>query len=194
MYKVRTIALLQFISVCLLWLGIVICAHAEVSIDGVESKVRDNMLACLRLDDDNCDAPDWRVRRLFADSDKEIQKALEVVGYYNIEIEKMLKTGEKCWEASFVITPGKPVLLRKVTIEIDTNGVEEAVLESATHDCVLQPGDVLQHANYDACRRRIARLAESRGYFSARYTERRIDVYPDEHAADITLLLVTGPR
>ena len=193
-YKVRIIAILRFVPVCLLWLGIVFCTHAEVSIDGVEAQVRDNILAYLRLDDETCDAPDWRVRRLFADSEKEIRKALEVVGFYNVEIEKKLKTGDRCWQASFVITPGQPVLLRNVSIEIDTNGVQDAELESAIHKCALNPGDVLQHANYDACRRKISRIAESRGYFSARYSERRIDVYPDEHAADIRLLFVTGPR
>ena len=193
-YKVRTIARLQLMSVCLLWLGTVFCTHAAVTIDGVESKVRENILAYLRLDDETCDAPDWRVRRLFIDSEKEIREALEVVGYYNIQIEKTLKTGGTCWQASYVITPGRPVLLRKVSMEIDTDGVEDTELEAATRKCALQPGDVLQHANYDSCRRKITRLAETRGYFSARYSERRIDVYPDEHAADITLHLVTGPR
>jgi len=194
MYKVRTIARLQLMSVCLLWLGTVFCTNAAVTIDGVESKVRDNILAYLRLDDETCDAPDWRVRRLFADSENEIREALGVVGFYSAKIEKTLKTGDSCWQANFVITPGQPVLLRNVSIEIDTDGAKDAELESAMQKCALNTGDVLQHANYDACRRKIARLAETRGYFSARYTKRRLDVYPDEHAADITLLFVTGPR
>jgi translocation and assembly module TamA len=169
-------------------------ACAGVSISGVEQPFIDNILAYLRLDDEACDAPDWRVRRLFTDSEKEIREALEVVGYYDIEIEKTLKTGEACWQASFVITPGQPVLLRNVSIVIDSQGIKDAELEGAAQACDLHPGDVLNHASYDACRRKIVRLAESRGYFAAEYIERRIDVYPDEHAADITLLFVTGPR
>jgi translocation and assembly module TamA len=193
-HKARRIALLQLVSVCVLWLGGIYAAQAEVSISGVEPPIRDNILAYLRLDDEACDAPDWRVRRLFADSEKEIREALEVVGFYNIEIEKTLKTGDTCWQANFAITPGKPVVLRNVSIEIDSGVAQDAELENATRKCALHPGDVLQHANYDACRRRITRVAESRGYFAAEFIERRIDVYPNKYAADITLLFATGPR
>ncbi len=192
--KVWTSIQKRFVLVCMLWLGILFCAHAEVSISGVESQVRDNILAYLRLDDEACDAPDWRVRRLFADSETEIREALEVTGYYNVEIEKTLTKGDTCWQASFVVKPGQPVVLRNVSIKIDTGGAQDSELQSMIQKCALQAGDVLQHATYDACRRKITRAAESRGYFAARFIERRIDVYPDEYAADITLHFVTGPR
>jgi translocation and assembly module TamA len=193
-HKGRKKSLRQLVSVFVLWLGCIYGAQAELSISGVEPPVRDNILAYLRLDDEACDAPDWRVRRLFADSEKEIREALEVVGFYNIEIEKTLKTGDTCWQANFAIAPGKPVVLRNVSIKIDSGSAQDAELESATRKCALHPGDVLQHANYDACRRRITRLAERRGYFAAEFKERRIDVYPDEYAADITLHFATGRR
>ena len=66
-------------------------AQAEVSLNGIEPGQRDNILAYMRLDDETCDAPDWRVRRLFAEAEKEIRAALEVVGYYNVSINKQLQ-------------------------------------------------------------------------------------------------------
>ena len=182
------------VLVCLLCLGIVFCARAEVSIIGVEPPIRDNILAYLRLDDELCDAPSWRVRRLFIDAEKEIREALEVVGYYNAGINKKLETGGTCWQANFVITPGQPVVLRNVSIKIDTGDVQDSELEKVVLNCALNPGDILQHANYEACRRRITRAAQDRGYFAAEFIERRIDVYPSEYAADITLHFNTGPR
>ena len=193
-HKTRTTALMRLVLVCMLWLGELHAAHAEVSISGVDAKIRDNILAYLRLDDETCDAPDWRIRRLFSDAETEIREAFEVVGFYNVEIEKKLETGDTCWQANFVITPGQPVVLRTVSIEINTGGAQDTELEKATRECALHSGDVLQHANYDACTRRIARETRDRGYFSAEFIERRIDVFPDEHAADIRLYLVTGPR
>jgi translocation and assembly module TamA len=175
-------------------LGSVYVTHAEVSISGVEAQISDNILAYLRLDDEPCDAPDWRVRRLFADAETEIREALEVVGYYKAGIEKTLETGGTCWQANFVITPGQPVVLRNVSIKIDSGGVQDSELEKVARNCALNPGAILQHANYEACRRRITRAAQDRGYFAARFTERRIDVYPVEYAADITLHFITGPR
>jgi translocation and assembly module TamA len=85
-------------------------------------------------------------------------------------------------------------VLRTVSIEIDTGDAPDSALQSVVSECALNPGDVLQHDRYDACRRRIARVAQSRGYFDAEFLERRVDVFPDEYAADITLQFVSGPR
>ena len=167
---------------------------AEVIISGVDGAFHDNILAFLRLDNEPCDSHQLRIRRLFAAADNEIREALEVVGHYNVEIDKRLEFGESCWQASFVISPGEPVVLRSVSIEVDSGSVQDSQLESAASACNLNPGDVLQHAVYDACRRNIARIAEELGYFSAGFTARRVDVFPDEYAADITLHFATGPR
>lgn len=178
----------------LLFFGFARGTHAEVSISGVEPKVRENILAYLRLDDEACDAPDWRLRRLFVEAETEIREALEVVGYYNAGIDKNFEAGEDCWAASFSIVPGQPVVLRNVSIEIDTGETVDDVLQATVGECELEPGDVLQHPAYDTCRRAIAQAAEDRGFFSAEFTARRIDVFPDEYAADITLHLISGPR
>ena len=84
----------HFVSVCMIWLCCFSELHAEVLIGGVEGEILDNVLAYLRLDDEPCDAPDWRIRRMFADADTEIHDALKVVGYYRAAIEKKLETGE----------------------------------------------------------------------------------------------------
>lgn len=193
-HKARGRGLLQLAMACLFWLGSICTTQAEVTITGVEPQIRDNILAYLRLDDEGCDAPDWRVRRLFAGAETEIREALEVVGYYSVEIEKQLTTGNTCWQANFVITLGRPVVLRTVSIKIDTVGEQDSELENVILECALRSGDVLQHAVYEACKRRITREAENRGYFSARFVEQRIDVFPDKYAADIALNFVTGPR
>ena len=193
-HKVRTTAALQLALACLLWLACICNTQAAVSISGVDVQLRNNILAYLQLDDEACDAPDWRVRRLFSESKTEIREALEVVGYYDVKIEKKLGSGEGCWQANFSITLGQPVVLRTVSIEIDSGGEQDNKLANVVHECALRSGDILQHANYDLCRRNITRMAKSQGYFDARFIERRIDVYPAEHAADITLLFETGRR
>jgi translocation and assembly module TamA len=176
------------------WLGCLCASYADVIVSGVEPQIRDNILAYLRLDDEPCDAPDWRVRRLFADADSQIREALEVVGYYNASIEKTFNTGDTCWQADIVIMPGQPVVLRSVSVEIDTGDVQDSELQSVVGKCALLSGDILQHANYENCKRRITRAASDRGYFDAAFTEQRIDVYPEEYAADITLHFVSGSR
>jgi len=180
--------------VFLLWLACIFDTQAAVSISGVDEQAKNNILAYLQLDDEACDAPDWRVRRLFKESQKEIREALEVIGYYHAEIEKQLIPGDACWQANFTITPGKPIVLRSVSINIDYPDEQNDELGKVVDDCELQSGEILQHARYDTCRRNITRTAKSQGYFDAAFTARRIDIYPAEHAADITLHLKAGRR
>jgi len=194
MLKARITIILQLALTCLLWLSCICNTQATVLISGINSQTRNNILAYLQLDNEACDAPDWRVRRLFADSETEIQEALQVVGYYNIEVEKQLEYGEGCWQANFTINLGEAVVLRTVSIEVDTGGEQDKKLLNVLHECALRTGDILHHAKYDSCRRNIAQMAKSRGYFDAKFIERRIDVYPTELAADITLFFETGRR
>ena len=194
MRHVFSTGLLQFALACALWLGAIETALAEVVIEGVEAEIRDNILAYMRLDDEPCDAPGWRIRRLFADSDQRIREALEVVGHYSIEIDKQLDLTGACWQARYTIKLGQPVVLRDVFIVIDTSGAVNSEMDKVVADCTLQSGDVLKHANHEACKRIITRAARNRGYFSSRFAEQRINVFPDQYAADVSLNFVTGPR
>lgn len=176
--------LMQLVLIALLWLGSGVAARAEVVISGVDSNALDNVLAYLRLDDEPCESPAWRVRRLYSQADAEIRAAFEVVGYYNVGIDKQLEQGDSCWQASFTVTPGKPVILRNVSIIIDAGEVADEAMQAVIQACALRSGDVLQHAGYEACRSRITRVADDRGYFSKEFIERRIDVYPDGNGGD----------
>ncbi|RLA41238.1 MAG: outer membrane protein assembly factor [Gammaproteobacteria bacterium] len=181
----------QLVLTALLWLCTGAAVRAEVAIEGVEPAIRSNVLAYLRLEDETCDSPSWRVRRLHAESENEIRAALEVTGYYDVEVDSELRQDAACWQAVYKIRLGQPVVLRNVSIKVDGG---DGKLQAVARACALRPGDVLQHAKYDACRRQITRLAADRGYFSKEFVERRVDVYPNEFAADITLHLVSGPR
>ena len=186
--------LLPALSAPLLWLLSCSPVCAEVVIEGVDDLLDENILAYLQLDDEACDAPSWRTRRLYSQAESEILAALEVMGYYNAAVEKSFVRGEACWQATFNVSPGEPVRLRQVRVEVDTGEAIDTVLEQAARDCALRPGDALLHSAYEDCKRRLSRRAEDRGYFSASFAERQIDVYPEEYAADISLRLVTGPR
>jgi translocation and assembly module TamA len=194
MHNILTTGLLQLVLACVLWLGNIGAAPAEVVIEGVEAEIRDNILAYMRLDEEPCDAPAWRIRRLFADSDMQIREALEVVGYYSVDIDKQLELTDTCWQARFTIKLGQPVVFRDVTINIDTSAAVNSEMDKVIADCAIQAGDVLKHASYEACKRLITRAAKNRGYFSSSFAEQRIDVFPDQNAADVSLNFVTGPR
>lgn len=170
------------------------CALAGVVITGVDGELRDNVAAHLQIDDETCDAPDWRVRRFYRQADQEIRDAIEAYGYYSATVKKSLHFGADCWTVALDIDPGQPVRLRSVEIRIAGPGGSRPEFE-ALHDHVpLVSGRVLNHADYEKFKRRFIDTAERFGYFDARFITSRIDVYPGEQAADIVLNFDTGQR
>ena len=49
---------------------------------GIEGPIAANVLAYLDLDDEPCDAPQWRVEQLYRRAPERIREALQVFGYY----------------------------------------------------------------------------------------------------------------
>ncbi len=169
-------------------------AGANVSIEGLSGAPRDNVFALLELAREACEIPDWRLRRLYDEAPEQIRDALEVYGFYSPRIEASLQTGDSCWNASFNVDAGAPVLLREINIEILGAGADREAWQKLLAGNPLVRGEPFEHARYESYKRRFDRLANRRGYFDAAYTVSRVDVYPEKNAADVTLVYQTGER
>jgi translocation and assembly module TamA len=169
-------------------------AHAELELTGVDKELEANIRAYLQIDDEPCDAADWRVKRLFSVAEAEIRTALEVRGYYAAKINKSLEKAEACWVARFDVQPGEPVRLRDVVIAVDAGEAGDIAFEKVIKNCRMRADNIFVHSSYERCKRSISRLAEDRGYFSGEFTQQRVDVYPELLAADVALEFVSGPR
>lgn len=169
-------------------------AEAEVTITGLEGAMLDNALIHLALDEEPCDSPEWRVRERYDRAENELRGALEAYGYYSVGIVESLEFGEACWSASFDVTLGEPVSLRRVEISIDGTASTDPAFTALIEASTLEPGAPLQHAAYEQLKRRLVDLAQQRGYVEASFRASRIDVYPTELVADIELDFDSGPR
>lgn len=169
-------------------------AQAEVSFDGLPEQYRDNVDALVGLVSLPCDAPDWRLRRAFDLAPDQLRDALEVFGYYSIDVDARLRQNDDCWRADFAVSPGEAVRLREVRVEV-FGGHEAAEawsrLEAANP---LEPGAVLLHEDYEGYKERFSRLARRLGFFDAEFEQSRVDVYPEQLAADVSLIFRTGRR
>lgn len=189
------IVAIRFRHLALALLGsTVLSAEAAVEVTGVEGETLANVLAYLTLDDEPCLLEERVVRREFRGLDVQVLEALEAFGYYEAEIETRLEFSEACWTASIAIDPGAPVLLRTVDIELTGAAREDAAFTTALERANLVAGAQLDHGRYDRAKTRLQDLARTRGYAQARYTTSRLDVYPMEHVADVTLHFDSGPR
>ncbi len=174
--------------------GIPSLGWAQVSMSGLEGALLDNALIHLSLDEEACDAPEWRIRERFSRAEREIREALEAFGYYSVAIVAQLELGESCWTASFEIDPGEPVRLRNVNVEIGGAAAGDPIFARIVENAGLAAGEPLQHAAYDQLKRRLLEAAQQRGYVEATYAASAIDVFPRQRVADVTLRFDSGPR
>lgn len=171
-------------------------AHAEVGIEaaGGSGALLDNLRARLSLQAEPCDAPRWRVRRLFARAEKEFDPALRAFGYYTATVRKQLKTDAECWRAEFVIDLGRRVTIRERTILIHGEASDDSQLKEVIAGLPLAKGAPLEHGEYEAIKDRLRQFAAERGYLDFNFTRQELRVHPEEAAAEIRLEADSGPR
>ena len=186
--------LLRAGSVLVFACGIAGNGWAQVSLSGLEDALLDNALIHLSLDEEACDAPEWRIQERFSSAEQEIREALEAFGYYSVAIEAQLDLGEPCWTASFDVEPGDPVRLRNVDVEIRGAAAGDPVFSRIVENAALRAGEPLQHPTYEQLKRRLTEAAQQRGYVEAAFTASRVDVFPRQRAADVTVHFESGPR
>ena len=169
-------------------------AAGDVEVLGIEGPLATNVLAYLDLDEEPCDAPQWRVEQQYSRSRARIRDALQAFGYYEPTVTPELEFAEACWHARFTISAGEPVRIRTLELAVTGDAERDPPFAAALAAAGLAAGVVLDHGAYEQLKRRLADLGRERGYADARFAANRIDVYPEEHAADIALNFDSGAR
>jgi translocation and assembly module TamA len=169
-------------------------AHAEIEFTGLDDAQETNARALLPLTSATCDTNQWRVERLFRDADDDLRKALQALGYYDIEIGKNLSWTEECWRAEFTIAPGEPVRYRVVDIQLDDVALANAGLQQLALANQPLAGAILNHGNYERFKSTILQHLSNQGFFEARFKRKEVIVEPEMLSADVFLHLESGPR
>ena len=178
-------------------LGAVLFAHAglaEVELTGLDDAQSANVLAYLDFDEEPCDAPAWRVEQQYQAAPARIRDALQALGYYEPRIVPKLERDDACWHATFAVQLGEPVAVRRLDVTLDGEAAGDAAFVAARDQSPLRAGGALHHGDYETLKRRWSDLALERGYADAKFTESRIDVYPEQRVADIVLHFDSGKR
>jgi translocation and assembly module TamA len=169
-------------------------ALADLVIEGLDDEQAKNVRAFVGLATEPCDAESWVIRRRFRLAESEARTALEPYGYYSPAVRSELTFGEDCWRATLHIDPGPPVRVRKLDLEITGEAESDPAFSRLAVPAALQAGARLRHADYESYKQSLQFKALERGYIEGVFTESRIDVWPDQQAADIVLKFDSGPR
>jgi translocation and assembly module TamA len=171
-------------------------ADIRVDVEGVDGAIRENVLAYLSLQRyatlENLD-PDL-VARLVQRAEGEVTDALRPFGYYEPKVKTDLSGDAKRWFARIVVTPGEPVLLADVDLQIDGDGRDEPFLREVLDNERLEPGQPLNHGTYEQVKGELQRRAAANGYLDAHFSRSQLLVDPGQRTAVVRLTLNTGPR
>jgi translocation and assembly module TamA len=175
-------------------------ADVQIEVRGVGERIRANVLAYLSFERyKNSDdlSPEF-VERLLERSEREVRGALRPFGFYEPTVTMDLKPegsgGEQNYRVVINITPGKPVQVDKVDVKVTGPGAGEKIFTDITGDMPIQPGDTLDHSNYEALKGGLLRAAATNGYLDARMLRNEMRVDPQARTAQIEIEFETGER
>jgi translocation and assembly module TamA len=171
-------------------------AKGTVTLKGVDGELRDNIQAWLSLEQEPCDAPDWRMQAGLKKADQAIRQSLQAFGYYQPDITQTFQPTAKngCWNVTFDIQPGTRVTVRNVDVDILGEAGSDDSFQKLIGKTDLKAGQALRHDHYESLKTRITNLAAERGYFDSRFTRRELRVDPAAGYADVDLHFDSGPR
>jgi len=169
-------------------------ALAKVDITGLESAAKDNVLLTLALAKEPCDAPEWKIRSLFAGADQEIDQALRALGYYHAVSKNSLRFNKDCWQADFAVTSGPQVIVTDIAITISGDADHDAEFVKLRNKLITATGKPLRHDAYEKMKSQLQSLAMARGYLDAEFSEMQLLIDKANDTARITLVFATGKR
>jgi translocation and assembly module TamA len=183
-------------SLLLVTLGLLVVASPvraqvlNVTVDGVEGDLRDNVLAWLGEPPESAQA---RTNYLHS-ARRKVEQSLQALGYYRADVNLEITRGKGPWSLLVTVEPGEPVLLRTVDVQILGDAGGDEAFASLVEKSPLKTGQALNHSDYDAFRRRITSVAQQRGFFDGRFTRARVLVEPVGGTADVFLHYDSGQR
>ncbi|MCU7856202.1 MAG: autotransporter assembly complex protein TamA [Candidatus Thiodiazotropha sp. (ex Lucinoma borealis)] len=164
-----------------------------VKVEGLESRLEDNVLAYLSVErEKKRDAlNEARLRLLHDKAEEEIHTALQPFGYFKPTITSSIIHTEQGFKLSYHVQPGTPVKLAEVDFQILGEGADDPLVGKVFP---LAPGDVLDQTLYEQAKQvQLANTIE-RGYLDARYTQHQLEVDLQSYTASISLHLDSGMR
>lgn len=167
----------------------------KLEITGATDLLLENLRQGSSLAAEPCDAPPWRVRSLLKRSERELQRAARALGYYRLQVlETSLQREGACWQARIRVVPGEVVRIGSLDLRISGEAEQDAAFAGFGQRPALQPGQPLNHGEYERLKQDLERLALERGYLEARFRVRELRVDPAAGLADIRLHFDAGPR
>ena len=169
-------------------------ATPTIDIEGGTSALRNNILQQLSMSNEQCKAPAWRLNAHLETSEAEIVSAAQALGYYHLTYETKLTRNKNCWALKIQLTPGEPVRVTELRIDIMGDGRLDPLYQKIYDQPGIKVGNKFHHGKYETLKARFESAATAHGYFDAQFVLSRVLVNESEKSAVIELTYDTGKR
>jgi translocation and assembly module TamA len=134
------------------------------------------------------------IQTFYKNAPDNIKKAVEPFGFFKSTIQTNLTHTGDMWEASFAVTLGPPIKITTVKVSVTGPGQKNIALTTLVNNFPVKTGQIFEAALYDKAKQNLFQTANEQGYLNAIFEKKIIRIDIENNAAEILLLLNTGPR
>ena len=172
-------------------------SNTDIVINGVDKTIEDNARLYLSIvqQKNHTLMSEGRLRRLHKKAENEITRALQPFGFYHPVIEsKLTFTSLENWQATYTINPGPQLTIAEFNFTISKEMAEDEKFQELLQKNPLKAGAAFSHIQYEDFKSGLAKLASERGYFTARFSDHRVEINLDTYSVSIHLNYEGGAR
>ncbi|GLQ49543.1 autotransporter assembly complex family protein [Dyella flava] len=170
-------------------------AGVQLVVDGVNDPLKAAVIAGVNLSQyATRDVSEAQVQRLYERADAQVGVALQPYGYYDAHASGKLEKTDKGWRVTLHVTPGQPVKVTSVDIQLDPAAAKLAPVRTARRGVEKLKGQRLDDAAYESARDGLNAALTANGYLDAKMTVHRVEVNRGEHSAAVHLAWDVGTR
>ena len=172
-------------------------AHAGVAlhVDGVEDPLKAAVIDRLELSQyAKREVTAAQAARLYQRVPEQVRAALQPYGYYDASVTGELRQVGADWRVDVHVTPGEPVKVTKVELQLDDAAGRIAPIRRARRAIERLAGKTLNHEAYEEARDAMSAQLTANGYLDARLLTHRVEVNRGERRAVVKLGWEVGPR
>jgi translocation and assembly module TamA len=172
-------------------------AHAgvQLAVDGVGDPLKSAVVSAAELSQyAKREVSDAQMRRLYERAPAQVKTALQPYGYYDATVTGDLQKVGKDWRVTLHVTPGEPIKVTAVDVQLDKAADALAPVRRAERAITRMKGKTLDHGAYDAARDALSAQLTANGFLDARLVTHRVEVTRANHSAAIKLAWQAGPR
>lgn len=179
----------------LAWIPLVARAGITLHVKGLDDTLKTAVVASVQLSQyQDHDVTAAQVRHLFDQAPDQVQAALRPYGYFDAKVNGNIRQVGDDWDVTLDVTPGKPVKVTVVHIDVPAKAASLPPVRHAIHRFKPGKGSILNQGAYATSRDAINAELGATGFLDAKMTTHRVAVTRADHSAVVNLAWDTGTR